>query len=138
MYMEYCVEDASVYNEHNLNLFVDKGYLDIARIVYLENIKAFNYAVGENGICDLSAIVGSSNEYNMLQLLDSKKNLSLAILENIGLETEEGLEAQSKLDMFVYSRNVYNQRVNNYLNTYSKSMNQFLLFEYSSPSVFHP
>lgn len=118
MYVEYCVEDFTIYNEHNLNLFVDKGYLDIAYVVYLENIKSFNYSVGDNGICDLASVVGSSSEYNLLGLLDVRKSLSPAIAENIGLTTPEGTDAKEKLDLFTYNRNIYNQRVNNYLNTF--------------------
>ena len=118
MYVEYCVEDFSIYNEHNLNLFVDKGYLDIAYVVYLENIKSFNYSVGSNGICDLAAVVGSVNEYNLLGLLDTRKSLSPSISENIGLTTPEGTTAKEKLDLFTYNRDIFNQRVNIYLNTF--------------------
>ena len=129
MYVEYCVEDFSLYNEHNLNLFVDKGYLDIAYVVYLENIKSFNYSVGDNGICDLASVVGSNSEYNLLGLLDVRKKLSPAIAENIGLTTAEGTDAKEKLDLFTYNRDIFNQRVNNYLNTFG-AVNMYQVNQY--------
>ncbi len=119
MYVNYCVDDFTIYNEHNLNMFVDKAYLDIAQIVYLENIKSFNYAVGNNGICDLSYVVGSNSTFNLLDLLDSRKSISTAISENVGLTTEQGKIAENKLNLFTYQRDIFNQRVGNYTKTYN-------------------
>lgn len=119
MYVGYCVEDYNIYNSENLELFVDKAYLDIAYVVYLENIKSFNYSVGDNGTCDLSSVVGSESEFNILELLDNRKSISTAISENVGLTTEQGKDAKSKLDLFVYYRDIFAQRLGNYLSTFS-------------------
>ncbi len=129
MYVDYCVEDYTVYNGDNLELFVDKAYLDIAYVVYLENIKSFNYNVGDNGTCDLSSVVGSDNEFNILKLLDDRKSISNAILENVGLDTEQGEEAKEKLDLFVYHRDIFNQRLDNYLSTF-RSVDMYHVNQY--------
>lgn len=129
MFIKYCIEDYTLYNGTNLELYVDKAYLDIAYVVYLENIKSFNYSVGDNGICDLSSVVGSESEFNILDLLDNRKKVSTAISENVGLVTEQGKLAKSKLDLFVYYRDIFTQRLNNYLSTF-RSVDMYQVNQY--------
>lgn len=120
IYLECIGSDYNQYNSSNLNCYVDTAYLDMAYIVYLENIKSFNYSVGSNGLCDLSAVVASDNKYNLLDLLGNKKTISLLITSNIdNTESAVGKEVLEKVDLFVYTRNIFNQRLSNYLNNYN-------------------
>ena len=129
IYTEYCVDNYDSANADNLALYVDKAYLDISYIAYLENIKSFNYSVGGHGVCDLADVVGSSNKYNLLSLLDSRKSISDFVTANLGATTEEGVEVTERINLFAYNRGVYEQRVNNYLTTY-RSVDIFKINQY--------
>lgn len=119
VYSQYCVDN---YNSNSsaisIQTTVDKAYLDLAYVVYMENIKAFNYSVSENGICDLSGVVANNCEYNLLSLLDSKKTLDETILENLVSGTTYYEETMEKLNAFAYSRDVFEQKLNTYKSTY--------------------
>lgn len=129
IYSNYCIDDYHSFNADNLQLYVDKAYLDISYVVYLENIKSFNYSVGEHGICDLSSIVGSESEKNLLSLLDERKNISATILGNLGTSTEAGIYADEAVSIFSYIRDVYEQRINSYLTNYKK-VNMYNISQY--------
>jgi len=129
MYVDYCIDDYSAYNETNLNIYVDKAYLDISYVVYLENIKSFNYSVGSHGVCDLADVVGSQSEYNLLELLENKKSISDTIIGNVGATTEQGVTATNTVNLFVYSKDVFEQRLNTYISTYYDS-NIFQINQY--------
>ena len=77
MYETYGIEDYSKKNVKNLQTRVDKTYLDIAYIIYLQNFKAFNYSVGNKGICDLLPIVETNNKFNLVNDLDSVRKFKL-------------------------------------------------------------
>lgn len=119
VYVVDCIEDYSIVNEHNVNVYIDKAYIDLSYIVYLENIKAFNYSVGENGICDLSGVIGNLSENNLIELLNSKKHIKLSVIDNIGLDTDAGKTADELINIFTYSRDIFEQRKQVYLKTYT-------------------
>ena len=129
MYIRYCVDDYSSHNADNLKLYVDKAYLDISYVVYLENIKSFNYSVGTHGVCDLAEVVGSNNDFNILTLLDTRKSISTFIQENIGGTTEQAIQATEKVNLFSYVRDVFEQRLNTYVNTYN-SLDMYKINQY--------
>lgn len=126
MNVKYCVENFNVYSPTSLQLYIDKAYVDIAQVVYLENIKAFNYSVGSNGVCDLSGIVGNTSEFNILDKLTTKGNIKATILEGI---SNDDTEVKNTLNTFCYVRDVFNQRVNSYMNTYN-SLDMFNIVQY--------
>jgi hypothetical protein len=129
IYSNDCIEDYYSFNAENLQLYVDNAYLDISYIVYLQNIKSFNDSVGDNGICDLSSVVCSLNDYELLQILNERKDISTTILGNLGLSTEAGVLADDAVDLFSHSRDVFEQRLGNYLTTYSK-VNVYTINQY--------
>jgi hypothetical protein len=129
LYVKYCVENYGAYSESNLNTYVDKAYVDISYIVYLENIKSFNYSVGSHGVCDLSDVVGSQTEYNLLSLLEERKPISTTIVGNVGLTSDAGVLATDAVNLFTYSRDVFEQRLTPYISTYS-SVNMYNLNQY--------
>lgn len=126
LYVKYCIEDYSIYNAKNIHVYVDKAYIDIARIVYMENIKSFNETVGSNGVCDMSTVVGSDNEYNILNVLDNKGTVSVNVLDNLGADNELGREVLQNLNEFTYIRDVFEQRLETYKTNYSKIDKKFV------------
>jgi hypothetical protein len=129
IYVNYCIDDYSSYNATNLGIYVDKAYLDMSYMVYLENIKSFNYSVGNNGVCDLADVVGNETEYGLIDLLNEKKSLSETIVGNVGASTEAGEAAKNSVDIFVYCKDVFEQRLTTYLHTYNK-VNMYNLNQY--------
>lgn len=119
VYTNYCIDDYSVYSEKNIRNYIDKAYLDLSYIVYLENIKAFNFSKGENGICDLADVVGNNTKYNMLEMLDSRKSISYDIIGNLNEDATNYLKTKENLNTFIYTRNVYNQKLKSYLANYN-------------------
>ena len=109
----------SIYNKNNLDSYVNVAYLDMTYVIYLENIKSFDYSVGDNGVCDLANIIGNENEYNLLDNLNTRKSISLSITESLGADTETGQEATELVNTFVYARDIFNQRLSTYIATYN-------------------
>lgn len=125
IYSSYCLTNYSTkFTAENLNVYVDKAYLDIAYVVYLENIKAFNFSVGKNGVCDLAGVIGNNSEYNLLELLDNRGSIKDTILNNLDSISSNYDATMEKLNDFAYSRNVYNQRLKNYKLIYN-TLNMF-------------
>jgi len=119
LYLSF-LENYSEYDEKNLNVYVDKAYIDMARIVFLENMKSFNDSVGSNGVCDLSGIIGNESKFNYIYMLDEERGkIKLSIQENAGLDSEIGKEATDQLNHFRYISDVFNQRFENYQKIYN-------------------
>lgn len=110
--------------EKNIQASIDKAYLDIAYIVYLENFKAFNCSVGEHGVCDLSGIVDNESQYSLLSLLEDKRSFDKTITETI---TDSA--TVERIREFNYSRQIFEQRFNSYMRTYH-SVEIFTISEY--------
>jgi len=129
MYANHCVDNYQSITADNLSIYVDKAYIDISYVVYLENIKSFNYSVGSHGVCDLSSVVGSSNSYNILSLLDNRKSLSAFVQENVGNDSEQGESANESADLFVHAKNVIEQRLSTFITTYN-AVNMYNINQY--------
>ena len=119
MYETYGIEDYSNNSVANLKIKVDKSYLDIAYVIYLQNFKAFNYSVGNKGICDLVSVVGNEKEFNLTNNLNTTKSLSIEVLSNLKPDDEKYEEVNNLINDFIYSKEVFDQRIKNYKNIYN-------------------
>lgn len=125
LYEKYgCENNYDMVSGTNLRSYVDKAYVDMSYIVYLECIKSFNQSVDVNGVCDLAPIIGSSSDYNLINLLDERKEISTSILENYGNDTAEGIIATDAVQSFMYVRDIYEQRLGTYINSYNNIDNE--------------
>lgn len=123
MYEKYCIEDYSIYSQENIISIVDKAYVDMSYIVYLENIKAFNQTIGSgnDGLCDMTSVISNTSESNLTPLLEVRGMVSPSIYDSIGTDTEQGRNALDKLNILVYYRDIYEQRLEHYKTSYNNS-----------------
>ena len=118
LYENNCKSETSVYTKDSLQLDLYKSFVDIAYIVYKENIEAFSYSVGDNGICDLSAVVCSENRFNLLDKLERSSTLAFSIAN--GLEDTDNSAVLNKVNNYYYFKSVFEQRLINYKQIYSE------------------
>ncbi len=118
LYEKNCRSTTGVYTSDTLQIDLYKSYVDVAFIVYKENIKAFTYSVGENGICDLSPVVKSSSTFNILDKLLGSCTLSLDIAN--GLNNADNAETLDKVNNYYYFKSVFEQRLVNYKQIYAE------------------
>lgn len=93
---------------------LDVSYVDIANIVYLDNIKPFDYSVGNRGLCDLVSLVsmdGDKKEADITSCLLSPKNLSKVMTEGLNEASSSYADTVSQLNDFFYSRELLTQRL---------------------------
>ncbi len=129
VYNKYCVENDNV-TAANLNRQIDEAYVDIANIVYITNLKTFNYSVGEKGVCDLLPLVSSpDNTYNYLNYLDNTKVLSSSIVDNLVSGAEHYDATKNKINDFSYARELMSQRSATY-KTIMTSIDDYTLNQY--------
>lgn len=119
VYEKYCVTDSNSIDEKTLNYRIDKAYLDIAHIVYLENFKTFSTAVVDRGVCDLSKLIGNDSDFNLLNDLGEIKELSNNVLVNLDTSSEQYLSAMEVVNSFIYASNMFDQEYAHYVNTYN-------------------
>jgi len=119
VYTKYCIEDMNAVNEKVLNYKVDKSYLDIAHIVYLENFKTFSIAVEGKGVCDISPIIGLNSKFNLLDDLGNLKNVSNNIIVNLDEKSQYNLSTMELINNFDYYMQIFNQNYHHYINTYN-------------------
>ncbi|MBQ7351943.1 MAG: hypothetical protein IJW59_03705 [Clostridia bacterium] len=117
--LKYAIENYDIHTAENIKIYVDKAYIDVSRIVYLENIKALNYQVGRNGVCDMAVVVGSENDFNLLDLLDERLEVSETIMNNLSDPSELGQQVKETLNELCYDRSVFEQKLNTYLYNYN-------------------
>lgn len=121
MYNNYCIENADALTAKNLSLKIQRTYVDIANIVYLENFKAFNYSVGTNGICDLAPVINTSNNYSLIEYLEGDvKSISNIITEGLIEDSKNHNYVLNLINDFVYSEEVFSQRLNSYKAVYNE------------------
>ena len=120
MYQNYGIEVYSKKSAANLQIKVDKTYVDIAYIIYLENFKSFDYSVGSKGICDLSAIIEETNEFNLISDLNDIKKLSTMVQSNLNEEDMNYEEVNDLVNNYLYAQEVFDQRLNNYKAIYNE------------------
>lgn len=121
MYDNYCVENADVITAENLTLKIQRAYVDIANVVYLENFKTFNYSVGTNGVCDLAPVINTSNNYSLIDYLDGDiRSISTIITDGLNEEAVNHNYVLNLINNFVYSEEVFAQRLNSYKTVYNE------------------
>jgi len=120
MYQKYCISDFNAKTATNLQIRVDKSYVDLAYVVYLQNIKAFDYSVGSKGICDLSTVINSSSEYSILDDLGNIKALSSIVQSNLNIEDSNYNEVNDLINNYLYAQEVFDQRFSNYKSIYNE------------------
>lgn len=119
LYDKYCVNDEI--NEKNLNYRIDKAYVDIAHIIFLENFKSFNLKVSDNvgGICDLVDLLENTSDYKLLDDLIEIKDVSPNVLNNLSDTSPNYLQATEIVNGFIYYQDLFNQNYYHYISTYN-------------------
>lgn len=126
--------------QENIERLVDEAYYNIACFVYYENIKVFEYNVGNNGICDLTNLMkeyfDGGNKYSKITYIQGEiKYLNSSIINNLSSTDSEMLNnAIGLINNFLYSANVYNQRFDAYLSAY-KNIDMYGLSNYRFNNV---
>lgn len=128
IYGIYCRENNEV-TPTNLQLYIDISYIDIAKIIYLENIKSFNYEVNDKGICDLLPIIKTNNSYNLTGYLTNTKRLSTAVLNGLAEKSDRHEETVKAVNDFLYYKDMLKQRFNSYLSA-MESIDFYTLSQY--------
>lgn len=118
LYEKNCMGQKDIVTKENLQVDLYKSYVDVAYIVYKENIVAFSYSVGSNGICDLSPVVNSSSEFNILDKLSGSRLLSPDVANN--LAESDNTETLDKVNNYYYFKSVFEQRLINYKQIYGE------------------
>lgn len=118
---KYCVSNADIIAVTPLENKIQKSYVDIAYIVYLNNFKAFDYSVGSKGIADdLDSIILNSNKYSLIDNLNSIKTLSSAIIAGMQDDNPAYETTMELINNYLYSCSVFDQRLTTYVNTYNE------------------
>lgn len=119
LYEKYCINDDI--NEKNLNFRIDKAYVDVAHIIYLENFKSFNLQVSEKagGVCDLVDLLENNSQYKLLEDLIEIKDVSPNVINNLVDTSPKYLEATEIVNGFIYYQNLFEQNYYHYINTYN-------------------
>lgn len=104
----------------SINYRLDKSYVDIANIVYLDNIKPFDYSVGNKGLCDLVSVVSVDNEHNLVSGLLQPKMLSQVMMDGLNESTATHTDTVAQLNDFFYSRELLTQRMGLFKNVLSR------------------
>ena len=129
VYDIYCAGESDM-SAAALSLQVDKSYVDIANVVYLQNIKTFNYSVGEKGVCDLLPLISNpTNEYSLVKYLGNTNKLSTTITENMNKDADLYDETMAKLNDFSYYSQLVGQRINTFRNIMNE-IDSYTLNEY--------
>lgn len=127
--IKYCTKDYDLINTTNLQLKVQKSYVDIAYIIYLTNFKAFDYSVGSKGISDMSVIINNSSEYVLIKNLQTIKSISGEAMAGLEPENVNHDKVINLVNDYLYSLDVFNQRLNNFISIYN-SENIYSISQY--------
>lgn len=129
VYEMYCAGEDNM-TAATLSLQIDRTYVDIANIVYLQNVKTFNYSVGQKGVCDLLPLISSpDNDYNLVEYLSDAKSLSPVVTENMNSEATDYAATMNKLKDFKYYSELVAQRINTFRNIMN-TIDSYTLNEY--------
>lgn len=131
---EFIYDFIDVYNKYvagedkmtsvSVGLKINIVNIDIANVVYLENIKVFNYSVGGKGVCDLLPLVNDKdNKYNLIHatikgypiLPNTAKHLSLYPAGQL----DDMTGYTTVVNDFNYARELMSQRLTAYKNIVS-------------------
>lgn len=119
IYTNDCIDDINQISTKNLSISIAKANLNIAYVVYLENIKSFNFVVGNWGMCDLAPIISEDNEFLLLDLLSTPRIISTLVSENIVPGSPKYDSVTDDINNFIYSKDVFEQRLNTYKSMYN-------------------
>lgn len=123
VYEKYCIEDINAINQTTLNYKIDKTYLNLTNIIYLENFKTFSIEVADRGVCDVSSLIGMDSKFNLLNDLQLNGKLSPSIIANLDESSIHHLNTMNVVNDYVYAYNLFNQNVSHYVNTYNDIYN---------------
>lgn len=116
-------------NDRLLNRLIDEAYLNMAQVIYYENVKAFEYLE-----CDLNQLVEyaeENEEYIVAGLLYKTgtpcKDIEKSVLNKYGVlhtsaDVKENMVGQTyndSLKEYIYYLKAYNQKINIYKEVYS-------------------
>ncbi|MBO7219507.1 MAG: hypothetical protein J6V40_05995 [Clostridia bacterium] len=131
MHNKYCVK-LDVLSDSYLNRLIDDTYVRIAEMVYYENVKSFNYSLGDKGSCDLLDIMETSTTHKYSQIGAITMGI-LDLSDDIkgGMVTDSPNYAKTMdiIDEYIYCFNIFSQRRQIYLELYS-SFNMYALNKY--------
>lgn len=129
LFDKYCIDGEKV-TTVTLNYSLDCSYVDIANVVYLQNIKPFNYSVGEKGVCDLLPIISEGdNRYNLVNYLGNTEHLSSAIISGMDSTLDAYPETMDKINNFIYFKGLMGQRIDTF-RSIMNSIDDYTLNEY--------
>lgn len=117
-------------NLSQIQFNIDEAYFNISTFIYWENIKAFNFNVGSNGVCDLYDLMfeyynNNSNSYLLIEeLKNPTKILSSNIIEKFSSSSSEINNAIKLKEDFYRALNVFKQRKP----VYSESLKQLDIY----------
>lgn len=118
---KYCVSNPDAIAASPLETKIEKTYVDIAYIVYLNNFKAFDYSVGSKGIADdLDSIVMNSNKFSLIDNLNTIKTLSPTVIAGLDDEGTAHDNIMELVNNYLYSCSIFNQRLKTYVSTYNE------------------
>lgn len=120
IYTNHCVDNIESINSKNLSINVAKANLDIAYVVYLENIKSFNFTVGKVGMCDLAPLITQDNSFVLIDDLSSPKALSTIVSENLIEGSTKYESVIDNVNNFNYAKKLFEQRLKTYQTMYSE------------------
>lgn len=118
-------------NKLLLDRLIDEAYLNMAQVIYYENVKAYEYRE-----CDLNSVVKYATSTDNKQYVDVAllfsdktnpcykvdksmyKNGKMYGSDNVALTT--GQTYNEKLENFIYYLKAYNQKINIYKDVYGK------------------
>lgn len=116
---KYCVKNYDYINTTNLELKIDKTYVDIAYIIYLTNFKAFDFSVGAKGISDMSVLVSNTSEYVLTDDLQDIRELSSTIMMGLDESSSNYNSTKSIVDEYLCALDVFNQRIATFKQLYN-------------------
>ena len=120
VHQKYCISNFDEITSTNLQIKIDKTYVDLAYVVYLQNVKAFDFSVGSKGICDLSTIINLDSQYLIIDDLGNIKKLSSEVQANLVEGTAKYEEVSDVVNNYLYAQEVFDQRFVNYKAIYNE------------------
>lgn len=103
---------------------LDEYYYNIAKLVYFENVKPFNYGTDANGVCDLYYIMKTfttnpTHNYLLIGLIENLTfDLGNLIFDTL-TEPTFAEDAKEKMDKFNYYQNQFQQNFEVYFHIYN-------------------
>lgn len=137
---KYCVKDYDINSIENIQLRIDKAYVDMAYIDFLESYKGFEFSVAEDkGVCDLSDMIADlynvkaeeseRESYDYENGYINIREIHQEILDGLHSDDANYERVQNKFNQLVYNQQLFEQRVDTYLENY-KALNMYEINQY--------